>query len=355
MAHNQNHLLQQLMLQQQMMGNQGQPSNMNTTGVLNPNLLTMPGILSNPFGPGRRGQTGLAVRKPPISEMLMRMGAAGLQAAPKGGPAQLGAMFGAYGQTMDAERDRAIDELRARQTAQSLGLSAANLKKQQKGEVYVDTRNNQYREVFDPMSGRSTFQNVETGEVVNQLPPGTMRATDAALSFMSKNDYEAESAFRDEVTAVPGKLAILQRYIDAGFDQAGPELYKQAGRALTRATGIEFGFDLDKLTEVDQIRSRLVLELARELLKGQGQITEGERAIAAGANADPERTTPETFQKLVDIMYAREKRKIEFFRYYQKRKKEEPNLMFRDAQTEFALQLADQMPEQIRKPFSLDN
>ena len=43
MAHNQNHLLQQLMMQQQMMGNQSQPSNMNTTGMLNPNMLTMPG------------------------------------------------------------------------------------------------------------------------------------------------------------------------------------------------------------------------------------------------------------------------------------------------------------------------
>ena len=78
-------------------------------------------------------------------------------------------------------------------------------------------------------------------------------------------------------------------------------------------------------------------------------------AIAAGANADPERTTPETFQKLVEIMYTREQRKIEFFRYYQKRKKEEPNLQFRDAQTEFALELTDKMPDKPRSPISLDS
>jgi len=355
MAHNQNHLLQQLMMQQQMMGNQSQPSNMNTTGILNPNLLTMPGALSNPFGPGRRGQTGLAVRKPPLSEMLMRMGAAGLQAAPKGGPAQLGAMFGAYGQTMDAERDHAIDELRAGQTAQSLGLSAANLQKQQKGEVYVDTSNRQYREIFDPLSGRSRFQDISSGEVLDQLPPDARRATDAALGFRAKEDLKLYSEFQAEVTKVPEKLSILQRYKDDAFDQAGPELYKKAGRALTRATGIEFGFNLDALTSADQIRARLVLELAGELLKGQGQITEGERAIAQDASNNYTTATPATFAKLIDIAYAKEQRKLDLFRYYKERKKTEQNLLFGDARVDYFVGLAEAMPKEIRNPISLDD
>ena len=83
------------------------------------------------------------------------------------------------------------------------------------------------------------------------------------------------------------------------FDQAGPECTSKRDARSQGATGIEFGFDLDN-ARGRHIRSRLVLELASgQHPSFQGQITEGERAIADGANADPERTTPETFQKLV--------------------------------------------------------
>ena len=178
---------------------------MNTTGVLNPNLLTMPGILSNPFG-ARRGQTGLAVRKPPISEMLMRREPLVYRRHRSPPPAQLGAMFGPlrtdYGcqQRPAPSTNYALD----RQPSLCADLSASNLKKQQKGEVYVDTGNNQYREVFDPMSGRSAFQNVETGEVVNPSRRVQCTATERGQdALMSKNDYEAESAFGAGASEVP--------------------------------------------------------------------------------------------------------------------------------------------------------
>ena len=110
---------------------------------------------------------------------------------------------------------------------------------------------------------------------------------------MSKSDIEAYDKFRDEVTAVPGKLAILQRYLDAGFDQASPTYLKKAARGIARATGIEFGVDLDKLTEIDQIRSRLVLELARELLKDKVRL----QKVNVLSRLEPMPTRKERHQK----------------------------------------------------------
>ena len=97
-----------------------------------------------------------------------------------------------------------------------------------------------------------------------------------------------------------------------------------------------------------------MLELARELLAGQGQITEGERAIAASASQDPYAQTPATFKKLINIAYEKEQRKLDLYRYHQNELKNNPNKKFRDSQTEFSLNLAEKMAKTLEEPLTID-
>ncbi|QDP60084.1 MAG: hypothetical protein Unbinned1473contig1001_8 [Prokaryotic dsDNA virus sp.] len=310
------------------------------------------GALNNPgMGLGalsmtgnRRGSPAFS-RTPTRNEMLIRAGGAMVGASPKGLPAALEAGAKTYGSILDDTRDRQA-------TGNMLGLQTLGLKKRQKGENYIDGTGAMYREIFDPL-GQSTFQNMTTGETVAQLPPGSTRVSDAEIDYAKKEDIKEFNKFSDDIAKVPEKLAMLQRYLDVGYDAAGVSVYKQLSRQLSRSFNIPLE-DVDALTEIDNIRSRMVLELARELLAGQGQITEGERAIAASAAQDPYAQTPETFKKLVNIAYEREQRKLKLFQFHRNQLQDNPNKMFRESRTDFNLNLAESMAKTLEEPLTID-
>ena len=317
------------------------PSQINNTGALsNPGM----GLGALSMTGNRRGSPAFS-RTPTRNEMLIRAGGAMVGASPQGLPAALAAGAKTYGSILDDTRDR-------QSTGNMLGLQTLGLKKRQKGETYIDGTGTMYREIFDPL-GQSTFQNMTTGDTVAQLPPGSERVTDAQIDYINKEDIDLYNEFRTNIAKVPEKLSMLQRYLKVGYDAAGVDVLKQLSRQLTRTFNIPLE-DVDALTEVDNIRGRMVLELARELLAGQGQITEGERAIAASASQDPYAQTPETFKKLINIAYEKEQRKLDLYRYHQNQLKNNPNKKFRDSQTEFALNLAESMAKTLEEPLTID-
>ena len=339
-----NPILQAMMLEQ--LGIDPRQQTNNTGALSNPGMgsgaLSLSDALS--LTGNRRGSPAFS-RIPTRNEMLIRAGGAMVGAAPQGLGSALAAGAKTYGSILDDTRDR-------QSTGNMLGLQTLGLKKRQKGETYIDGTGTMYREIFDPL-GQSTFQNMATGETVAQLPPGSERVTDAQIDYKNKEDIELYNEFRDNIARVPEKLAMLQRYLNVGFDAAGVSVYKQLSRQLSRSFNIPLE-DVDALTEIDNIRSRVVLELARELLKGQGQITEGERAIAASAAQDPYAQTPETFKKLINIAYNKEQRKLDLYRYHQNQLKNNPNKKFRDSQTEFSLNLAESMAKTLEEPLTID-
>ena len=310
------------------------------------------GALSNPgMGLGalsmtgnRRGSPAFS-RTPTRNEMLIRAGGAMVGASPQGLSSSLAAGAKTYGSILDDTRDR-------QSTGNMLGLQTLGLQKRQKGETYIDGTGTMYREIFDPL-GQSTFQNMTTGDTIAQLPPGSTRVSDAEIDFENRADIEAYNEFSDNIAKVPEKLSMLQRYLKVGYDAAGVDVLKQLSRQLTRTFNIPLE-DVDALTEVDNIRGRMVLELARELLAGQGQITEGERAIAASASQDPYAQTPETFKKLINIAYQKEQRKLDLFRYHRDQLKDNPNQKFRDSRTDFNLNLAEKMAKTLEPTPTID-
>lgn len=319
---------------------------------IDPRQLNNTGALSNPgMGLGalsmtgnRRGSPAFS-RTPTRNEMLIRAGGAMVGASPKGLPAALEAGAKTYGSILDDTRDRQA-------TGNMLGLQTLGLKKRQKGENYIDGTGTMYREIFDPL-GQSTFQNMTTGETVAQLPPGATRVSDAEIDFENRADIEAYNEFSDNIAKVPEKLAMLQRYLKVGYDSAGIGVFKDLSRTLTTSFGLGLE-DIDALTEIKTIRGRMVLELARELLAGQGQITEGERAIARDASIDAFNQTPATFKKLLEIAYRAEQRKLDLFRYHRDQLTNNPNKKFRESRTEFNLNLANKMAKTLEEPLTID-
>ena len=310
------------------------------------------GALSNPgMGLGALSMTGNRRGSPAFNsvptrnEMLIRAGGAMVGASPQGLSSALAAGAKTYGSILEDTRDR-------QSTGNMLGLQTLGLQKRQKGENYIDGTGTMYREIFDPL-GQSTFQNMTTGDMVKQLPPGSERVSDAQIDYKNKEDIELYNEFRDNIARVPEKLSTLQRYLNVGFDAAGVSVYKQLSRQLSRSFNIPLE-DVDALTEIDNIRSRMVLELARELLAGQGQITEGERAIAASAAEDPYAQTPETFEKLIKMAYNKEQRKLDLYKYHQNELNNNPNKKFRDSQTEFSLNIAEKMAKTLEPTPTID-
>ena len=149
------------------------------------------------------------------------------------------------------------------------------------------------------------------------------------------------------------KVSNASKIPKVGYDAAGVGVFKQLSRQLTRIFNIPLE-DIDALTEIKTIRGRMVLELARELLAGQGQITEGERAIARDASIDAFNQTPATFKKLLEIAYRAEQRKLDLFRYHRDQLANNPNKMFRESRTEFNLNLAENMAKELQQPLTID-
>lgn len=93
---------------------------------------------------------------------------------------------------------------------------------------------------------------------------------------------------------------------------AGPTLWNAGIRALARNFGIEVaGTDQDALTQADQLKAQEELNKAVTEMKGQGQITEAERALLSRAIADPTKMTPDTLRQAIGIIQNRNNDLIE--------------------------------------------
>jgi hypothetical protein len=178
------------------------------------------------------------------------------------------------------------------------------------GELfYSGTSNTPYREIFQT-DGTSSYLNMTTGKLEKSLPDKSIRAVDSALKSQTKNLSEMENSMYDDASTAGSNLAGYQTLRTAlkGV-QTGGDIKSTIGRALASATGLNIaGNDAAAIDLANTEFSKLELKAA-EAMKGQGQITESERAILKNSVGNI-RTQPQALEAILGVLEATENRKI---------------------------------------------
>lgn len=279
----------------------------------NPFMLNQAGVLdlAQQQAMNRRDVAPMAVPKPSLGEALIAMGGAGVEAALDTGDA-FGGMARGLAAYQQQQKENQLDAARIEATrAATLGSQ-----RQQAGSLYYDNERNAYRETFDPRTGGTSFYVVsgpQAGQSLETLPQGAMRAEDSAAKYLTKEDASLFNAAQGAALNAPTNINELKRLRRLGESQAGPTVFDQAGRYLATRFGLEIGpFDADNITAYKQELQKKIMDAAAGL-RGQGQITEGERKLIADTVANPEAMTEQSFVRAIDIMIRAEERNKALF------------------------------------------
>jgi hypothetical protein len=184
------------------------------------------------------------------------------------------------------------------------------------GYTYQQGDGTIWETTFNGNNGQREYTNTRSGEVTSTLPKDAIRIDQSpvgAAARASGKIYGADEASAAQGAAeaygVKSQLAALKQ---TAVGQTGSTLMMTAGRALSQFMGFEIG-DIDQ-TNIDVSRQMIAdraLEAAQRM-KGQGQITENERAMLAMTIPKLE-NDPEAFNVIIDILSKAEDRKIALY------------------------------------------
>jgi len=173
------------------------------------------------------------------------------------------------------------------------------------GQVYMAPNGrDMYEAVFDRAKGKMMYKNTTTGEFVDKLPPASVPYSQSGESSFNIQSGKDLAHFRDAVQGIPRSMrniTSLRQLIDSSEDFVGPTVSASIRRNLANTFGLEFGGNLDDVTEARRALRDMMVESAKAL-KGQGQITENERKMLADSLANPENMTPNALNKALDIL-----------------------------------------------------
>jgi hypothetical protein len=184
------------------------------------------------------------------------------------------------------------------------------------GYTYQQGDGTIWETTFNGNNGQREYTNTRSGEVKSTLPKDAIRIDQSPVGAAARASGKVYGA--DEASAAQGaaeaygvksQLAALKQ---TAVGQTGSTLMMTAGRALSQFMGFEIG-DIDQ-TNIDVARQMIAdraLEAAQRM-KGQGQITENERAMLAMTIPKLE-NDPEAFNTIIDILSKAEDRKIALY------------------------------------------
>ena len=171
--------------------------------------------------------------------------------------------------------------------------------------------------------GMPAFYNIDTKQVVSNVPGGTSDTYSALAQQNRKTGFETGdqiSSFASQVQAAPSKIADYDRMstmIDTtGF---GGDVFNQMFGKFSELSGFDVaGIDLSDRKVMQQQMARMNLA-SSEALRGQGQVTEAERDLLAKTNITLD-MTPEAAKRVLAILKKAEERKIDQWMKYQELK-----------------------------------
>jgi hypothetical protein len=176
-----------------------------------------------------------------------------------------------------------------------------NVVQLQKGDIWYSPDGRAYREVFDPSVG-SSYQDVNTGEMVRMLPQGSQQRVDSAMGERSTANAKLETEARDNAlkafTDIQTYDSMLEMLPASG---AGPDVISGAKRQFVSLTGIDLdSVNLKDMQTVNKLSRDLELSLA-QTQRGLGQFTEMERKIVREALPSLD-TNPAAFRSMIEML-----------------------------------------------------
>jgi hypothetical protein len=180
--------------------------------------------------------------------------------------------------------------------------------KHQKGETYIGRDGRIFESTFDPNTGAYKSVDMHTGEEVDGIPEGAIPREQTGLQWQNKKDYDARAESIGKAERASDNIARLERVREQGTALAGPDWWTSTARTLASVTGFEIGdINPDDLSSVRREVAEMALQAA-EKLRGQGQITEGERQLVKDTVANPEAMTPQALGDAINILIRSERR-----------------------------------------------
>lgn len=265
---------------------------------MSPSTVTTGGDSGAAFDPsGKNDRFGAFLNNPAASDALAAFGGAMLSAPSfmEGlGKAALAVNQVDREYRMPTEQEIARAQLKARlKNAQNGGESWSNLGTfyDADGKPYVATMNKY------------------TGEHRNITLDG-VRGQDSGIAQQTKVDSDAygkDSKTYDSSTESYYNWGEVKRLATDPNTAAGPGVVKSFARGLSSLSGINFGADPASMQELTARLNSGYLSTALEKMKGQGQITEGERAIVERASGNLT-TDPKAIVQIANYMQGISKR-----------------------------------------------
>ena len=173
----------------------------------------------------------------------------------------------------------------------------------QMGQVYMGPDGKIYEAIFDRASGKMMYRS--EGQMVDALPAGAIPYSQSGEGSFNIASGKSLASFNDSIGRIPQSMrnikSLRNLLASSGEQFVGPTVMNSFMRSMATSFGVDFGGDLDDLTEAKRALKGMMVESAQRL-KGQGQITENERKMLADSLANIETLTPKALIKALDIL-----------------------------------------------------
>ena len=173
----------------------------------------------------------------------------------------------------------------------------------QMGQVYMGPDGKIYEAIFDRASGKMMYRS--EGQMVDALPAGAIPYSQSGEGSFNIASGKSLASFNDSIGRIPQSMrnikSLRNLLASSGEQFVGPTVMNSFMRSMATSFGVDFGGDLDDLTEAKRALKDMMVESAQRL-KGQGQITENERKMLADSLANIETLTPKALIKALDIL-----------------------------------------------------
>ena len=141
--------------------------------------------------------------------------------------------------------------------------------------------------------------------MVDALPAGAIPYSQSGEGSFNIASGKSLASFNDSIGRIPQSMrnikSLRNLLASSGEQFVGPTVMNSFMRSMATSFGVDFGGDLDDLTEAKRALKDMMVESAQRL-KGQGQITENERKMLADSLANIETLTPKALIKALDIL-----------------------------------------------------
>tara|TARA_B000000557_G_C20811025_1_gene460110 strand:- start:2408 stop:4039 length:1632 start_codon:yes stop_codon:yes gene_type:complete len=174
----------------------------------------------------------------------------------------------------------------------------------QMGQVYMSPMDGKiYEAIFDRATGKMMYRS--EGKMYDALPAGSVPYSQSGEGSFAIASGKSLASFNDSIGRIPQSMrnikSLRNLLASSGEQFVGPTVMNSFMRSMATSFGLDFGGDLDDLTEAKRALKDMMVESAQRL-KGQGQITENERKMLADSLANIETLTPKALIKALDIL-----------------------------------------------------